>query len=130
MTRQWLLPGLCALLACGPGDRANSDFEPPQYEPPVVTNPDPPVEYPADLYERGIEGTVVLQLFVTEEGTVILDSTQVAEASGYTAFDSAAMAGVENMHFAPARQNGSPVATVFLQPVHFRHPDRTEAAKE
>jgi hypothetical protein len=28
------------------------------------------------------------------------------------------------MRFAPARRDGVPVATLFLQPVHFRHPAR------
>jgi TonB family protein len=72
-----------------------------------------------------VEGTVVLRLYVDEQGAVIPDSTRLAETSGYPALDSAAIAGVPEMRFAPARRDGYPVATVFLQPVHFRHPERT-----
>ncbi len=87
---------------------------------PVAIDPDPPVVYPPALYQQGIEGTVQLRLFVDDKGVVIPESTQVAESSGYAEFDSAAVAGVPRMHFAPAQHDGRPIATVFTQPVHFR----------
>lgn len=87
---------------------------------PVAIDPDPPVVYPPALYQQGIEGTVQLRLYVTEQGVVVPESTQVAESSGYAEFDSAAVAGVPRMHFAPAQRDGRPVATAFTQPVHFR----------
>jgi protein TonB len=93
-------------------------------EPPVAINPETPVEYPPALFEQGIEGTVVLRLFTNEQGTVVNDSTRVAESSGYPALDSAAVKAVPRLRFAPARANGTPVAAAFLQPVHFRHPQR------
>jgi len=92
-------------------------------DPPVVINPTSPVEYPATLYGRGIEGKVVLRLFVDETGTLTPDSTRLAESSGYPALDSAALAAVPSFRFAPALQNGTPVGALFLQPVHFRHPE-------
>jgi len=95
------------------------------FEPPVATNAESPVRYPPALYERGLEGTVILRLFITDDGSVVADSTRVAESSGQAAFDSAAVHGVERMVFAPARRDGIPVATLFLQPVHFRHPEGT-----
>lgn len=94
------------------------------FETPVMINPESPVNYPEDLFGQRVEGTVVLRLFVDAQGTVVPESTRLAEASGYPALDSAAMAGVPLMRFAPARRDGAPVATVFLQPVHFRHPER------
>lgn len=87
---------------------------------PVAIDPDPPVVYPSALYQQGIEGTVQLRLFVDEKGVVVPESTQVAESSGYAEFDSAAVAGVPKMHFAPAQHDGRPIATAFTQPVHFR----------
>jgi protein TonB len=93
------------------------------FEPPVLTNPEVPVRYPPDLYSSRTEGTVVLRLFVDASGALIPDSTRIAEGSGTPALDSAALAAVPLMRFAPARQEGVPVGTAFLQPVHFRHPD-------
>ena len=114
------------LTACGFGQSADgvrtTDTNPRGFEPPVVMNPESPVEYPLPLYERQVGGTVVLRLFVSERGTVVPESTRVAESSGEPRLDSAALAGVATMEFAPARQDGEPIATLFLQPVHFRHP--------
>ncbi|MEO8138126.1 MAG: energy transducer TonB [Gemmatimonadota bacterium] len=91
-------------------------------DPPVALNAESPVEYPATLYARGIEGKVVLRLYVEVNGKLVSESTRVAESSGYPAFDSAAIAGVRALRFAPALKNGVPAAAAFLQPVHFRHP--------
>jgi hypothetical protein len=33
------------------------------------------------------------------------------------------------MSFAPAREDGRPVAAMFLQPIHFRHPARSESGE-
>lgn len=93
-------------------------------EPPVALDPETPVRYPPALYQQRISGTVLLQLFVDETGKVAPESTKVQESSGYPALDSAALAAVPRLHFAPALRNGSPVATLFTQPIHFRHPDR------
>ena len=59
-----------------------------------------------------------------EAGHLVPDSSRVQESSGYPALDSAALAAVPKLHYAPALRNGSPVAALFTQPVHFRHPDR------
>ena len=93
-------------------------------EPPVVINPDPGVEYPAALFEQGIEGKVVLRLFVDSAGHLVRDSTRIAESSGYPALDSAALSASAGFRFAPARDNDVPVSVAFLQPVQFRHPQR------
>src|SRR5919202_2889590 len=56
-------------------------------QPPVATNPVSPVEYPSALLDKGIEGRVLLRLYVDTAGRVVADSTRVAESSGYPAFD-------------------------------------------
>lgn len=91
-------------------------------DPPVVINAESPMVHPPALYARGIEGRVVLRLFVDQTGRLVADSTGIAESSGYPAFDSAALAGVGQLRFAPALRNGTPVAALFLLPVDFRHP--------
>jgi alanyl-tRNA synthetase len=88
--------------------------------PPVPLNPNSPVEYPAALQAQGIEGTVLLRLYVDTSGAVRPDSIHVAESSGYPALDSAAIAGARRLRYAPALRSGQPVATLFMQPIQFR----------
>ena len=104
-------------------EEPQAQIRPNPFEAPVATNADPPVAYPIELFEQGIEGTVILRLYADETGVVVPDSTEVAESSGYPQFDSAALTGVEQMTFAPARREGIPVPTSFYQPVYFRVPD-------
>jgi periplasmic protein TonB len=88
--------------------------------PPVAINPESPVVYPSALREQGIEGRVLLRLYVDVKGQVLPDSTRVAESSGYPALDSAAVSGAAELRFSPALRNGRPIAAPFLQPVQFR----------
>ena len=67
---------------------------------------------------------LILRLFVDSLGHVKPESTKVAESSGVKALDSAATAGGPAMKVAAARRNGRPVGTAFLQPIHFRRPER------
>lgn len=90
--------------------------------PPVAINANSPVTYPATLAAQGIEGTVLLKLFVDTAGRLVPDSTRLAESSGYPALDSAALRGVSELRFAPGERDGQRVALTFLQPVHFRSP--------
>ena len=121
---------LAALLAAGcskpddgvvslPPDAPNADRKD---LPPVALNADSPIEYPRPLFEEGIEGTVMLRMFVDSTGTLITDSTEVFESSGYPALDSAALAGAGQLVFSPPLRDGRPVAASFLQPVDFRAP--------
>lgn len=125
--RGWLILGL-AVSACG-GDEAPqstpSAVPPPELETPVAVNADAPVSYPPALYDQRIEGDVQLRLFVDSTGAVVPESTRVLESSGYPALDSAALAGARDLRYAPAKRRGIPVATSFVQPVQFRHPQGT-----
>jgi periplasmic protein TonB len=94
----------------------------PVEEPPVAINPVSPVRYPPTLLAQGIEGRVLLRLYVDSAGNVIPDSTRIAESSGYPALDSAALVGSPELRFSPALHQGRPVAAPFLQPVQFRSP--------
>ncbi|MEP6571258.1 MAG: energy transducer TonB [Gemmatimonadota bacterium] len=93
-------------------------------EPPIAVNAESPVEYPAAFFDQGIEGNVILRLYSDTDGHLVEDSTRVAESSGYPVLDSAAVRAAPKLKFAPALRNGTPVATAFLQPVQFRHPQR------
>ena len=124
------LPLLAALGSCGDrsvgtvalGDHQPAAAESPADQPPVAINPVTPMRYPSALLEQGIEGRVLLRLYVDAQGTLIPDSTRLAESSGYPALDSAALSGAERLRFSPALRNGRAIAAPFLQPVHFRHP--------
>lgn len=123
---------LALLAGCGrkpdstvtlPADPAVSSA-PRRDEPPVALNSETPVRYPIALYQQRISGTVLLRLFVDETGKVVSESTKVQESSGYPAMDSAALAAAPKLQYAPGLRNGVAVATLFTQPIHFRHPDR------
>jgi TonB family protein len=101
----------------------------PAEEPPVALNPVSPVLYPRALLEQGIEGRVLLRLYVDSAGRVIPDSTRIAESSGYPALDSAAVVGSPELRFSPALLQGRPIAAPFLQPVQFRNPRSRSAAQ-
>jgi TonB family protein len=119
---------LCAVVGCDRGndgtvrlvDQAATQPVPPAEEPPVAINPVSPVRYPPALLSQGIEGRVLLRLYVDSAGTVIPDSTRIAESSGYPALDSAALVGAPELRFAPALHQGQAIAAHFLQPVQFR----------
>jgi TonB family protein len=119
---------LCAIVGCDRGndgtvrlvDQPASQPVPPAEEPPVAINPVSPVRYPPALLAQGIEGRVLLRLYVDSTGNVIPDSTRIAESSGYPALDSAALVGAPELRFAPALHQGQAIAAPFLQPVQFR----------
>ena len=101
---------------------------PPDQEPPVALNADSPIQYPPRLYDQKVEGDVMLRLFVDSAGRLVPESSRVAESSNYPALDSAALSGARRLRFAPARRHGLSIATAFLQPVEFRHPQAGSAA--
>ena len=103
-------------------DRKASTPVTPAEEPPVAINALSPVRYPPALLEQGIEGQVLLRLYVDSTGRVIPDSTRIAESSGYPALDSAALIASPDLRFSPALHQGRPIAAPFIQPVQFRGP--------
>ena len=121
-----------ALTACRGGSKqaegqTSQAAPPPESEAPVALNPDVPIAYPPALFDQKVEGDVTLRLFVDSTGKLIPESTRVAEASGYPALDSAALAGSATLRFAPGKRHGVAVATAFLQPVEFRQVGTTRA---
>jgi TonB family protein len=109
-------------------DRTAAPPPTPAEEPPVAINPVSPVRYPPALLAKGIEGRVLLRLYVDSAGNVVPDSTRIAESSGYPALDSAALVGSPELRFSPALLQGRPIAAPFLQPIQFRSP-RSGAAR-
>jgi protein TonB len=90
---------------------------------PVMLNEEPPFRYPAALWVQRVQGNVLLRIYVDAEGRPSADSTVVAESSGIPALDSAALAGVRDLRFKPARAGDRPIGISLMLPVFFRHPD-------
>jgi TonB family protein len=121
--RRWLCACASALLATAGcrGRRSEQPAAPSQAnDVPVAINSESPFQYPADLYDQGVEGEVRLRLYVDSLGHVLPESTRVAASSGTPALDSAAVRGAPLLTFAPAHKDGRPVAAAFYQPVVFR----------
>jgi TonB family protein len=117
VNRVFRLAGLLWCVACGRG----GDAEPRQgLEMPVAINSESPFQYPADLFDQGVEGEVRLRLYVDPQGRAVPESTRVASSSGTPGFDSAAVRGTGGLRFAPARRDGKPIGMAFYLPVVFR----------
>jgi TonB family protein len=92
-------------------------------EVPKMLNTELPFRYPAALYARKVQGNVTLRLHIDRDGQVRADSTRIEESSGYTALDSAAVKGSQELRFIPAKLHGEPTSVTILFPVYFRHPE-------
>ncbi len=109
-----------ALAACKRAEPPRAAAATGENDVPVALNGESPFQYPASLYDQGVEGEVRLLLYVDALGRVVKDSTRIAASSGTPALDSAAIAGSAQLRFAPAHRNGQPVGAAFVQPVIFR----------
>lgn len=74
--------------------------------------------YPSQLRDAGVDGTVILWIFVDEQGVV--QKTEVKESSGYEVMDEAALSTAEKMRFAPAMNRDKPTPVWLSQPITFR----------
>jgi len=113
-------------VACDKGDGSGLPFQTVGRQPdqaPVMLNKELPFRYPPALYAQKVQGNVTLRIFINRDGTIAPDSTRIAETSGFTALDSAAMKGSRDLKFEPAKTQGQPVPVSILLPVYFRHPD-------
>ena len=73
--------------------------------------------YPSQLREAGIEGTVVLWIYIDENGGV--QKTQVQKTSGYDAMDKAAMGTADRMKFSPAKNRDKKTPVWVAQAITF-----------
>lgn len=123
-----LLSLLCSLacVACNQHADAKTAFTNDDVRPdvlPVMLNKELPFHYPPVLYAEKVQGNVVLRLYVNADGSVVNDSTRVAESSNNATLDSAALKGARDLRFVPAKRHGTPMPVSILFPVYFRHPE-------
>jgi periplasmic protein TonB len=123
--RTWALVTLL-LAGCKKGNDSGMSFQTVGRQPdvaPVMLNKELPFRYPPALYAQKVQGNVTLRIYIDSNGAIVSDSTRVAETSGFSALDSAAMKGSRDLKFEPAKTRGQPVPVSILLPVYFRHPD-------
>ena len=75
-------------------------------------------KYPDIAQEAGIEGTVVIQVFIDKKGRV--QDMQVLKGIPNTGLDEAAMEAIRKTRFTPAKQRDRPVGVWISIPVNFR----------
>ena len=120
MSRHLAAAFLLGAAACGRGADTGDGAPRRGVEMPVAINSESPFQYPADLFDQGVEGEVRLRLFVDALGRVVPESTRVASSSGTPALDTTAVRGAEELRFAPGTRDGAPTGMAFYQPVIFR----------
>ena len=89
----------------------------PYDDPPVPLRPIKP-KYPEIAQEAGIEGTVVVQVFVDEKGRV--KETVILKGIPNTGLDEAATEAIRIVRFKPAKQRERAVGVWISIPVNFR----------
>lgn len=87
----------------------------PDYKAAYLNNPRPP--YPSNAHRFGIEGQVILQAEVNEEGVPL--QVRVFQSSGNDLLDESALSTVTKWRFSPARKDGAMVRAVVKIPITF-----------
>lgn len=85
------------------------------YRPKVLSAPKP--GYPESAKKQGHEGTVVVGLTISVDGTV--SSAWVNSSSGYGELDNAAVNAVYSWQFVPAKRGKTPIESTTSVPVEF-----------
>lgn len=81
------------------------------------------IVYPASARDEGIEGRVLIEFVVDEEGNVV--DPHVLEGT-HPDLDEAALAAVEDLRFEPGIHEGSPAKVRMVLPITFRLPPELE----
>ena len=96
----------------GPADA----IEPPHFNVAYLNNPRP--AYPPIARKLGLEGIVLLRVDVSAKGTP--EKIVIAQSSGASMLDEAAMKAVQGWTFVPARRGETPVAHPVEVPIRFQ----------
>jgi len=110
-------PAELSSLSSSPGDR-NGGRAPTMVMATPLYQSNPKPVYPFLARRRSQQGTVMLQVVVSENGRV--KRVTVYQSSGFVLLDNAARDTVKNWQFVPGTENGHPVTTKVFVPVHFK----------
>jgi len=80
-----------------------------------ITNPHPP--YPFIARKKGIQGKLILEVFVNEDGSV--KNVRISQSSGYEILDKVSKMTIEKWIFIPAKKSGQAVKDNILVPIRF-----------
>lgn len=117
--QQDLTPDAPVALPPAPASDPDQETLPPRQvheTPPHLTHRYPPT-YPAAARAQGQSGTVTLRVSVDEDGDVT--GVEIAQSSGVSALDRAALQSVRRWEYAPARRSGLPVPGVTTERIVF-----------
>jgi TonB family protein len=124
---KWLAPGAIAIIASLawvlPTTSALAQDSPPRIDTAVDYQP----PYPDSAQAGGEQGKVVLRVEVTATGAV--HGVRVAQSSGFTDLDNAAVAGVLGWRFIPAVHNGDTASGVTNVGIVFQLPTAVAPAR-
>ena len=82
----------------------------------------PPPQYPWQARRMGIEGRVVLQVEILQNGSA--GRIEIRRSSGHELLDQAAIEAVGGWRFDPARVAGEPITAWAEVPISFRLTER------
>jgi protein TonB len=88
----------------------------PMFEAAYLRNPAP--DYPSHAKRRGMQGSVMLSVLVSREGTAA--AVHIAESSGFSLLDDSAKDAVSRWKFVPAKRGEETVEARVMVPVEFR----------
>ena len=114
-----LVSGACSDVKRG-WEQVNKSDDPVQL--PVLLSQELPFRYPSALFAQQVQGDVTLRLYIDSLGSVVPESTQVAEHATLADFDSAALGGSSRLTFRPARRGNRRIGYPVLFPIKFRVP--------
>lgn len=97
-------------------EKAQMVMTKPLFDAAYLSNPAP--EYPAQAKRRNMEGTVMLDVVVSQVGAA--RSVYIAESSGFALLDESAKNAVSRWKFVPAKRGGEIVEARVMVPIEFR----------
>ncbi|MCH7612999.1 MAG: energy transducer TonB [Candidatus Marinimicrobia bacterium] len=89
----------------------------PYDEPPYPLTPIRP-KYPLFAMNGGVEGTVIVEVFVDKNGRVT--ETSIMKGIRHSSLNGAAIKAIKSTKFKPAKQKGEPVGVWISIPISFR----------
>jgi TonB family protein len=114
----YFLIGCTLLLACASSNPLIESQQPDSSRPQMSYYAEP--QYPMIAWAAGLEGTVTLEVTITERGQV--ENPQTVVTSGYGALDDAALRAAPLCKWKPAIVVGRPVTAMAQYQVAFRLP--------
>ena len=112
-------PASTAAAAAAPSTASGKTGSPSLVEPSADADylKNPPPGYPRISRRNGEQGTVIVRVFISTQGTP--EKAEVRTSSGFARLDQAALEAVQRWRFVPGRRNGTPEAMWFNIPVRF-----------